>query len=173
MLLFTKMMKNLRYYLGLVALGLATVSLSSLEAKELQGRLGLGYNGQFANASAENGVPGLSFKYGLSRDIAAALVAGISTGTPSNTVTAIKGFKNLFMETNLNFYFMGGLGFVGGDGKSGLEVLGGLGSEFFIPGIESLGFSTEVGASFTNLKGSFSFRTVGVSFLSAGIHFYF
>ena len=42
-----------------------------------------------------------------------------------------------------------------------------------MPGVESLGLTVETGASFGNLSGSFVLRTMGVSFLDAGIHFYF
>ncbi|OFZ21727.1 MAG: hypothetical protein A2X94_15685 [Bdellovibrionales bacterium GWB1_55_8] len=149
--------------------------LSSADAlaKDLQGRLGLGYNSQFANATAENGVPGISLKYGLTRDLAAAAVLGMTTASPSNSVTAVKFFKNLFYETNLNFYFTTGAGILSGGGKSGVEFLGAFGAEFFIPGIESLGFSFETGGSLDNLGDGFALKTHGASFLDAGIHFYF
>jgi hypothetical protein len=39
--------------------------------------------------------------------------------------------------------------------------------------LESLGFAMETGASLDNLSGSFALKTLGVSFLNAGIHFYF
>ena len=58
-------------------------------------------------------------------------------------------------------------------GRSGIELMTGFGTEFFIPGIESLGFAVETGGTFDNLTGSFILRTLGVSFLDAGIHFYF
>lgn len=52
--------------------------------------------------------------------------------------------------------------------------MGTLGAEFFIPGLESVGFSFETGGALHNLSnGSMSFRTVGVSFIDAGMHFYF
>lgn len=141
-------------------------------AKELQGRLGLGYNSQFSNSSATGGVPGISLKYALTRDIAVEAIVGVSTSSPSNSVAAGKFFKNLFFETNLNFYAMAGGGIIGANGTTGTEFIGGFGAEFFIPGLESLGFSMETGASFGNLDGSFAFKTLGVSFLNAGIHFY-
>ncbi|MBI4925975.1 MAG: hypothetical protein HY843_08640 [Bdellovibrio sp.] len=142
-------------------------------ARDLQGRMGLGYNAEFSNFQAVNGVPGISIKYGLSREFATELVLGTATSSPGNTVAAIKGFKNLFFETNLNFYFMAGAGIVSASSKSGFEMIAGFGAEAFIPGVESLGFSMEVGASFTNISGSFVLKTLGVSFLNAGIHFYF
>ena len=144
-----------------------------LQARDLQGRLGLGYNSEFANFGAANGAPGVSLKYGFSREIASELVVGLATTTPGNSVTAVKFFKNLFFETNLNFYFMVGGGVLSGNSQTGAEFLGGFGVEAFVPGLESLGFSMETGGSFHNLSGSFILKTIGVSFLNAGIHFYF
>src|SRR3954470_21895518 len=88
-------------------------------ARDLQGRLGLGYNSEFANTSATQRVPGVSLKYGLTRDIATELVVGVATTTPSNSVVALKLFKNLFYETNLNFYFMLGAGILSANSVSG------------------------------------------------------
>ena len=62
---------------------------------------------------------------------------------------------------------------VSSGGTSGSQFLGGFGVEFFIPGVDSLGFSMETGASFDNLSGTFAMRTLGMSFLNAGMHFYF
>ncbi len=162
---------------AIFAIGFA-LTFSQAHAKDLHGKFGLGYNAQFQNYAQSGGVPGISLKYGLSREINMSLVFGIATTSPGNSVTALKFFKNIFYETNLNFYFMLGAGILGsadsaGAGLTSAEFLGGFGAEFFIPGIESLGFSIETGASFCNITGSFVLRTIGVSFLHAGIHFYF
>lgn len=143
-------------------------------ARDLHGRLGLGYNSEFANAYS-NGmrIPGISLKYAITRDIAAEAIFGIATTSPSNSVTAIKFFKNVFLETNLNFYFMVGGGLINANGQVGAEFLGGFGVEFFIPGVDSLGLSMETGATFDNGSGSYALKTLGVGFLDAGIHFYF
>jgi hypothetical protein len=142
-------------------------------ARDLQGRLGLGYNAEFVNSLIDQRVPGISLKYGLTRDLAAEAVFGLTTTSPTDTVTAVKFFKNVFYETNLNFYFMLGGAVLTAQNRGGAEFLAGFGVEFFIPGLESLGFATETGGSFDNLTGSFALRTLGVSFLDAGIHFYF
>ncbi len=142
-------------------------------ARELQGRIGLGYNAEFKNFSYTNGVPAISIKYGLTRDLAIEGVFGTSSRTPSNSVAGAKFFKNVFYETNLNFYFMLGGAVLSANAVSGAEFLSGFGAEFFIPGVESLSFSMETGASFDNLSGSFALETLGVSFLNAGMHFYF
>lgn len=149
------------------------LGLSTAHAKDLHSRLGLGYNSQFANSQASGSTPGISLKYAFTKATAGALIAGVKTSSPVNSLVAGKFFQNFFFETNLNFYFMAGLGYVCGDSRSGIELLSGFGSEFFIPGVESLGFSVEVGGSFNTLSTTAAFRTIGVSFLDAGIHFYF
>jgi hypothetical protein len=146
---------------------------TSAHARDMQGRLGLGYNAEFANSLLGERTPGISIKYGLTRDIAAEAVVGVTTTSPVNTVTGIKFFKNIFYETNLNFYFMLGGAILSANSRTGAQFIGGFGVEFFIPGLESIGFATETGGSFDNLGGSFALRTLGVSFLDAGIHFYF
>jgi hypothetical protein len=143
------------------------------QARDLQGRLGLGYNAEFVNSLVDQRVPGISIKYGLTRDLAVEAVVGVATTSPTDTVTGIKFFKNIFYETNLNFYFMLGGAILSAQGRGGAEFLTGFGVEFFIPGLESLGFATETGGTFDNLSGNFALRTLGVSFLDAGIHFYF
>jgi hypothetical protein len=147
---------------------------SAAYARDMQGRFGLGYNSELANSSTlQNSVPGISIKYALSRDLAFEGIVGVATSTPKTTATGMKFFKNIFFETNLNFYgFLGGAVLSAG-GTTGAQFLGGFGSEFFIPGVESLGFSIETGASLDNMSGHFVLRTMGVSFLDAGIHFYF
>jgi hypothetical protein len=86
---------------------------------------------------------------------------------------AAKLFRNLFFEPNLNFYFMGGFGILNSNNIGGIELLTGMGIEFFLPAIESVGFSVEMGATFDNSTGEYAIKTLGASFLDAGIHFYF
>jgi hypothetical protein len=158
---------------GLVSL----ISLASpwVEARDLQGRVGLGYNGQFASSQVTNGVPGVSLKYAATRDIALEAIVGVATTSPGNSVFGLKFFKNLFFETNLNFYFLMGGAVLSANSQSGAEFLGGFGAEFFFPGLESLGFSMETGGSFGNIGTGtgFALKTMGMSFLNAGMRFYF
>jgi len=152
----------------LMVLTLALLSANA-EARELQGRLGVGYNSEFAEGS----VPSLSMKYALARDIGTELIIGVNTRAPASTVVGFKLSKGLFLETNLNFNAFAGAGMVSHQAVSGFEMLAGFGLEFFIPGLESVGFSTDTGVSLGTSTGAFALRTLGVSFLNAGIHFYF
>jgi hypothetical protein len=168
-------MKKSKKIIAVVTL-LTLLSLSPVSAlaRDLHGRLGLGFNSEFANSSLGGfRVPGVSVKYAMTRDLAIEGILGIATTTPSNSAYAAKLFKNLFLEPNLNFYTMAGLGLISANGQSGFQLIAGFGAEFFIPGIDSLGFSMETGVSFDNATGSYALRTLGFSFLDAGIHFYF
>jgi hypothetical protein len=162
---------------GLIYLALPciiTFGVSDANARDLQGRLGLGYNAQFSNQRATNGgVPAIAAKYALTKDVAIEGVVGIATTSPANTVLGMKFYKILFFENNLNFYGMLAGGLVTASSTSGVDLQGGFGTEFFIPGLESVGFSFEVGGDLTNLSGSMVFRTMGASFLDAGMRFYF
>jgi hypothetical protein len=148
----------------------------SAEAKELLGRIGLGYNAQFANTSMVNGSPGISMKYGIAPRSAIEVIAGFYSGNNGSGVAAFKYMQTIHPESYANFYFLTGAGYVYASGRNGVEILGGLGSEFFIPGVDSVGISFEAGMSAETLSsstGSFVLKTFGVSFLNAGMHYYF
>lgn len=169
-------MKNFKGFLWvlLVAEGLSFGVMSHGFARDLQGRLGLGYNAQFSNyRDSTNGTPAIGAKYAFTKDLAAEGVLGFSTGSQSNSVIGAKFFKNLFYETSLNFYYMLAFGIVKANNRSGIDLQSGFGAEFFIPGVESVGISFETGAELTNISGSMVFRTLGLSFLHAGMRFYF
>lgn len=142
----------------------------SSHARDLTGRLGVGFNNQFS-PSTSAGVEALSFRYALARDLGAELVAGYQSGETASTIAGLKLMKNMFMETSLNFYFALGVAYAQVQGESGMEFSGTFGTQFFIPGVESVGFSTEAGAGMSTVGGT-KFRTMGLSFLSAGVHFY-
>ena len=146
------------------------------EAKSLFGRIGLGYNAQFANTELTHGVPGISVKYGISPRSQLEIVGGVYSGSEGSGVAALKYMQTIHPESYANFYFLLGAGLISANHKSGTEFLGGLGTEFFIPGVDNVGISFETGVSVENLTsvtGSFVLKTFGVSFINAGMHFYF
>lgn len=152
------------------------VNTPDVQAKELVGRVGLGYNAQFANTQLTNGVPALSIKYGMAPRSMIEVIGGFYSGSGGSGVAALKYMYSLHTESYVNFYFLMGGGFVSANQRTGTEWIGGLGTEFFIPGIDSVGMSFETGMSFENLtptNGNFIVKTFGVSFINAGMHFYF
>ena len=84
----------------------------------------------------------------------------------------LKYYKNVFLESNLIFYGGLGVAFVSRSGSK-LQFSAFFGSEFFLSQLPSLGLSFEAGIRGDNTTGSFALRTIGDSFLSAGMHFYF
>ncbi|MBU6153565.1 MAG: hypothetical protein KGP28_04615 [Bdellovibrionales bacterium] len=147
-----------------------------VSAKELFGKVGLGYNAQFANTNLTNGTPGISLKYGIAPRAMVEVIAGFYSGSGGSGVFGAKYMQTVHAESYANFYFLGGAGYVYANQQNGVEFLGGLGTEFFIPGVDHVGISFEAGMSAENLtssSGSFVLKTFGVSFLNAGMHFYF
>jgi len=165
-----------RPYAVLLLIGFLSVSLtaSRAQAKELFGRIGLGYNAQFANTEQKNGVPAISIKYGLAPRSMIEVVGGFYSGPDGSGVAALKYMQTLHSESYANFYFLLGGGYVSANHQSGGEFLGGFGAEFFIPGVDSIGISFETGADIENVtSSSFIIKTFGISFIHAGMHFYF
>jgi len=150
---------------------LAAFHAKTAAARDLSGRIGLGFNNQFM-PSQSAGPGAISFRYALARDLGTEMILGVDTEGDRSSVAALKLIKNVFLETNLNFYFALGVGYAQSQGDSGIEFLGTFGTQFFIPGLESVGFSTEAGFAGDTVGGGMSFRTLGVSFVNAGIHFY-
>lgn len=141
------------------------------DEKNLRGRFGLGFTNQIAVA-ADQTVPAVSTKYYLDKSTAVGLGVGFDTrSTGSHTAVGFKGYKNIFYESNLIFYMGLGFAYVS---RSGSKYQGSafLGGEFFFERLPSLGFSFETGVRGDNTSGSFALRTIGDSFLAAGMHFY-
>lgn len=157
----------------LIVLSLLFLAASPAYSKTLAGRLGVGFVNQFANSSSIREVPSISAKYGLTKDFNISLAAGFHTLSPTAFTVGAKVYRNIFFESNLNFYVALGLAALKGE-KFGAELLGLGGAEFFIPGIDSLGLSFETGLSASTIAAQgLVLKTVGFSFLHAGMHFYF
>ena len=143
-------------------------------AKDLTGRTGLGYNAQFSQTGQTNGVPAISIKYGFAPKSMVELIAGFYSGGEGTSVAALKYMRTIHSESFTNFYFLMGGGLLSANHKNGNEFLAGLGAEFFIPGVDSVGLSFETGVSAENItSASYILKTFGVSFIHAGMHFYF
>ncbi len=141
------------------------------DEKNLRGRLGLGFTNQIA-ITPDRTLPALSTKYYLARGTAVGLGVGFDTRSSDNALgLGLKGYKNVFFETNTIFYVGAGAAYVNRQGSK-MQFSAFLGSEFFFERLPSLGFSFEVGVRGDKTSGDFAIRTIGDSFLTAGMHFY-
>ena len=118
----------------------------------------------------------LTVRYYSSHNYGFSIALGLDTNDDFNRYGALlKVYKIIFPEKNLNFYIGGGLGFLSvenlGDEESGAEVSGFIGAEFFIPGLENLGFTFEAGLGLSTVDEA-RVRTIGDHPLRGGITFY-
>lgn len=158
-------------FIALFLFGAQSTFAASSEAKKLGGRLGLGFTNQIATTALGN-IPALSAKYYLNDGFAVSIGTGFDTRDVNSTLAmGLKLFKNAFIEPNLLFYLGGGFAYVN---QNGSKAQGSVffGSEFFLSQLPSLGLSFEAGIRGDSNTGSFSIRTTGDSFLTAGMHFY-
>ncbi|MDH4467144.1 MAG: hypothetical protein QE271_03730 [Bacteriovoracaceae bacterium] len=137
---------------------------NSVFAINLMGRLGLGATSQLAN-----GITGLSFKVQNQRESAWGGVLGLNSNSDSTDFgVGPKFYRLLFDEPHLNFYASLFAAYLRKNDLSGHQIDGTMGSEFHIPGIESVGISLEGGLSWNKVKATTSIETMAV----ASIHFY-
>jgi hypothetical protein len=150
-----------------------TLFSATVSAKELTNRLGVGVK----QNSAINNLPELATVYYPTPDIGITGAIGIDTAKDASRFSFNGGIRRIiFKENQMNFYMGGRLGLVNietaGDKKSGFELSGLFGGEFFFTGLDSLGFTFEGGVGVVS-TGTVRFRTLGESPVSAGIIFYF
>ena len=154
-------------------LGLQFIAPTQAEAKDLSNRLGVGYKNQFGSD-----VPAVAMQYYPGADLGVSATLGVDTQKNSSRFGFLaKLHRIIFQEDNLNFYMGAGAGILStetsGVSDSGFELMGFGGAEFFLAGLENLGFSFEAGTAVTSLASGVRFRTFGDSPLRAGITFYF
>lgn len=151
---------------------LILLSIPSAHAYSLLGRMGMGYSSQLVNE-----LPALSFKVQRSRNSALAALVGIrSDSDATNYGFAAKVYRIIYDEPQLNFYMAGLFGYITNNtatsDDNGFQADGTLGAEFFLQGLESIGFSFEFGVSLNKYDNGTTLETTGYNFLVAGIHFY-
>jgi hypothetical protein len=159
----------------IAVVGLFVVWASSAHAKDLSNRLGVGYSNQFG---LTNDLPSLAIRYYPNSEYGLMAALGVDTEEDNSRFGfQAKIHKIVFKEDNLNFYTGAGAGLVSqeiaGDNSSGFDLSGFIGAEFFLPGLENLGFSFEAGVGVTSISDEVRFRTIGDHPLRAGIMFYF
>ena len=159
-------------------LALLIVSLfSSISfSKEMPQRLGVGIKN---NTSEE--LPSLAAIYHINGLTAVTGGIGVDTKKDNSKFQINAGVRHvIFHEQQLHFYAGGQLGLVtfeeptatGGEKNNGFEANVLMGAEFFLAGLDNVGFSVEGGLGLSSVKDT-RIRTFGDSPLRAGIIFYF
>ena len=165
---------------------LMTIFLLSFEvqAKDLSHRLGLGYiNGIFDDLG------GVAARYYPDSYWGVAGILGMDTKDDDSKFAFVgKVYRIVFTEDHMNFYTGLGAGLLTQgdkkksstatdaenlDGGSGFHLSAFIGGEFFLTGLENLGFSFEMGIGVSTVSDEVRFFTIGDSPLKAGIIFYF
>jgi hypothetical protein len=164
-----------RLLLELVLPILVLAAAPLAQARDLSNRLGIGYSNQYG---LTNPLPSLAIRYYPNADYGVMGSLGVDTTKDNSRFGAVaKIIKIVFKEDHLNFYTAASAGLVSqqiaGQNSSGFDLAGVAGAEFFLPGLENLGFSFEAGVGITSVSNQVRFRTIGDSPITAGIVFYF
>jgi len=153
----------------------------SVFGKDLTHRLGVG----FKNNMSQN-LPSMAAIYYPSTDVALTGGFGVDTQKDHSAFQVNAGGRYIiYPEKNMNFYIGTQIGVISYDqtevdssGSSSLKKQNGLeaaaifGTEFFLSGLENLGFTFEAGVALSTANSS-RFRTVGDDPFKAGLIFYF
>lgn len=136
-----------------------------------EGRIGVGFSNQLTGDFSA-----LSLKLQHTKAFATSTLLGLSTRDDEGGHGIGLKFHQLFLlEPRLNVYgaLLTAWNYqeVPGRNESGIQLEFTLGTEFSFEGLNSLGFSCEVGISLFDQNG-FVMEITGRDFLSAGIHFY-
>jgi|GEM_PF-364740 len=145
----------------------------SVEAKELTNRLGIGQRYDWG----VEGLPQLAAVYHPLSDLAVTSAVGVDTQDANSRFAVNVGARKIiFKEPNLNFYVGGNIGLINfeesGTKNAGYEMAALFGAEFFIPGLDSLGFSFDAGVGIVSAS-KVRFKTIADNPLRAAMVFYF
>ena len=147
---------------------------SSLFAKDLDNRLGVGINQTLGT------IPTLSVRYGVPMpekvmELQAEAFIGFDTSPVSQIQPilniGIKGSYGIIVEDNLNILAGGALAFVDKDGDPTFRMLPSLEAQFFLMGLDNLSFGSTVGLNI-DLGQTNSQIQVGGNMLGS-VHYWF
>ncbi len=146
---------------------------ATVEAKDLTHRLGIG----FKNNTSQD-LPSLALVYYPSASLGFTAGVGLDTKKDYGSFQAMAGGRYLvYAEPNMNFFTAAQAAVVSYENpidgkKNGVEFAALFGVEFFLAGLENLGFTFEAGASLSTVNNT-RIRTVGDDPFRAGLIFYF
>ena len=144
----------------------------SVHAKGMESRLGIGFRNSFPF-----NLPAIAAQYYPNSNLGLIGALGIDTEEDNSKFALQFGLrKRIFEEDNLNFFMGGNFALltqeIAKNKTSGYELSALVATEFFLAGLENLGFNMEAGVAVSNME-KVRFRTVGESFLTGGVIFYF
>ena len=126
------------------------LTIGSAQAKDLSGRVGVGFNHNFGDRST------ISIRYALPLGDPAVQVQvegfgglAINNANAGWFIAGGRALGAVVVEDNLNLYLAAGAGYMtdGTQNTSALRLQPAMGVEFFLFGLENLGFMTEWGVN--------------------------
>ncbi len=177
--------------------GQATLSVKGFSPSD---RFGVGYSFPFFDTKGAGpaSLPALSVRYWPSSRVGFGGALGVDSQKNAFAFGAmLRGFLGIFNDPNLKVYLGGGLGLsryqrlieatnndddnnnndtpaaATSSMRYGFEVNATLGAEFFLPGIDNLGFNFETGVGFVAYGKRLHLHTLALSPFHAGVFFYF
>ena len=164
----------------LTLLGGALLAPGVASAKDLNGRVGVGFSEQFTGTTGVPGLTEVSVRYGIpsgqpTLNVQMELDAGVDYS--GGALGAAGGLRFLFgavAEDNMNLYVGAGVGYVysGLDPDlSAVRIQPGLEAQFFLFGLENLGFTAGVGLN-VDIGAATRITTVGGAPM-VGMHYWF
>ncbi|MBM4367530.1 MAG: hypothetical protein FJ102_15060 [Deltaproteobacteria bacterium] len=142
------------------------------EANDLRGRFGLGFHAGLGSVSA------VSVRYAIPTKSPAVNVQleldggfAVASGADTELVAGGRLLYGLVAEDNLALYGAGGAHYVSAAGSDFVRVQPALGAEFFMFGLENLGFGVEWGLN-VDLGESTGLRTVSGA-PAVTVHYWF
>ena len=163
----------------LLILIILTLSTYSASAKDLFNRLGVGYTNQFSID-----LPSIAVRYYPTKNTNVSTVLGIDSQDGNSQFGFMgKVSRVLLTESHMNFYAGIGVAVISQQlphdtktketkSTTGVEFHGYVGGEFFLPNLDSLGFSFETGISIISISNRVRLKTIGDHPIRAGIIFY-
>jgi len=151
---------------------LALLASPEAHANDLRGRFGFGFHAGLGSVSA------LSARYALPTgdpkiNVQVELNAGaeLQTDTPMALVAGGRLLYGIVAEDNLSLYVAAGAAYVNDSAWTGVRVLPAMGAEFFLFGLENLGWGIEWGLQI-DLGSEFALRTVSGA-PAVTVHYWF
>jgi hypothetical protein len=151
-----------------------TTASERTASSSMQGKFGLGFNNQLSDL----GLSSLSLRYWNTNKLGFEGIFGFSLG--DNTIIDLGGkvLGVIKKDQNVTVYGFGLIGIESFDIKNGANdtnftIGGGLGTEFFFPGLPNLGFGAEIGVGIVSINDNTQFGTSSGWIPQVGMRYYF